>query len=983
MGNLQLVVPRRKKTSTSRSAQLKDARLSRFPSDLPPSRTKSASARLPLSPSRKPNLRQIPASSASGRTRPRNQAQKENDGSLNAARHTIASQASKIHHLQTELAGAQEELAIRALQLSRAEAAIEKLSIWQTRYRSKCCAFQRQRVLTLNLTAQLDIMTTITVPSLTRQIHSLVSSNDSVISSLRASLNRSEAKLVALRLTNTVSKKKIAAMSATQRRSDLSRARAIEKASSEATATAKHWCLWKDGSYTPVARALVRDLVKAGCSQAAVGSVIQKFASSAGFSVKRHLSRRTVQRILMEGGIASKIQVAHEILDAQTFTISGDGTSHRNLNLQTHHVTVMAPLYGSNVDDPDSAPRPRTRLLSVAATLSGMLGDHANDVKKVFKLFLEWKKTSIRTSLGWDKIIDLEIPESDALIAPLTRQLIEDAGGSAVWKSLSDIERSARRKMMLDDLAYRLGDEIFDNLPQSQQEDHERLFFGGCSMHKELNAVKGGVAGFADFYAENTTVDQPILLPNKDNDAVIQGGARAETDSIIVERAKEVSTRGGIKATCLAGAIFNNKDDKKGQHNVFVIYFRDTTGKSRKFPATSHTRYQTHCAAGRELIVHLDDYIAFLEFVRDKKEKRVFSHMELNLYKALQDRPTCSELAILAVYAQAVAHPLMRIVRGPGSEKVNLLDLGPTYSHLKGHVRKLIANPELLLAIDASHTTGSSDGLPWENPELFPAIHQLIAEARLFSLILLRKMLVCFLKGTLETWERFTAEFAIGGLIDLATQSQRDGAFMPATNDHSEGSLGHRRKVGREKPSSTSEHLSAQAAFHRNDTQAHMDEFYTAEDHRYLMVEARKEDESGLARIKHDAILEATKVRVSENREKAAKTKAAAAAKQAHLGSIDIILDPSELNNLNAAELGDQIDLHRADEPGSLREKVTPAKSGKNMTQKREILAAAIVRYRQRHPEVIDSDKDEEMEEDGITENDPSPQDSDDEEMEF
>ncbi|KAJ7582029.1 hypothetical protein C8J56DRAFT_894861 [Mycena floridula] len=73
----------------------------------------------------------------------------------------------------------------------------------------------------------------------------------------------------------------------------------------------------------------------------------------------------------------------------------------------------------------------------------------------------------------------------------------------------------------------------------------------------------------------------------------------------------------------------------------------------------------------------------------------------------------------------------------------------------------------------------------------------------------------------------------------------------------------------------TSEHLSAQAAFHRNNTQAHMDQFYIMEGHRYLMVEAWKEDESQSFGEPGGDL----------------KTKSAAAATKAHLGSINIILN--------------------------------------------------------------------------------------------
>ena len=51
-------------------------------------------------------------------------------------------------------------------------------------------------------------------------------------------------------------------------------------------------------------------------------------------------------------------------------------------------------------------------------------------------------------------------------------------------------------------------------------------------------------------------------------------------------------------------------------------------------------------------------------------------------------------------------------------------------------------------------------------------------------------LLIAFFKGAAQTWERFTSEFAPGGLIDEATAEERELAHMPAANDENEGLLG-------------------------------------------------------------------------------------------------------------------------------------------------------------------------------------------------
>jgi hypothetical protein len=61
--------------------------------------------------------------------------------------------------------------------------------------------------------------------------------------------------------------------------------------------------------------------------------------------------------------------------------------------------------------------------------------------------------------------------------------------------------------------------------------------------------------------------------------------------------------------------------------------------------------------------------------------------MELNVYNALQDPATLTELAILVLYAQSVTHPYMCSVRRQGMECTNILDLGPLHFDLKAHIQ--------------------------------------------------------------------------------------------------------------------------------------------------------------------------------------------------------------------------------------------------------------------------------------------------------
>ena len=93
------------------------------------------------------------------------------------------------------------------------------------------------------------------------------------------------------------------------------------------------------------------------------------------------------------------------------------------------------------------------------------------------------------------------------------------------------------------------------------------------------------------------------------------------------------------------------------------------------------------------------------------------------------------------------------------------------------HIEKIIENPSLLVSADATHKTGTMDGTQWERPTAVKKILEMIPE-----LPHLTEVLVAFFKDALVTWKRFTSEFEDGGLIDKATDAEKDLAWMSPTN---------------------------------------------------------------------------------------------------------------------------------------------------------------------------------------------------------
>ncbi|KZP31244.1 hypothetical protein FIBSPDRAFT_907821 [Athelia psychrophila] len=741
--------------------------------------------------------------------------------------------------------------------------------------------------------------------------------------------------------------------------------------------------MMQKGQYTVGMRMLARAFTKSGCSQGLVGPMIRLAGSVIGVKVQGKMSRRTVSRSIREGGVASTVQLGHELAQAKSFTTSCDGTSHKHVSYDARHFAYKIP-----VNRTSETLRPVVRVMSVSASINhtaetqfqnmdndfgvvrttygasplgqrseakltevgmakkdaGGNGDHAPDQKLQHKKRQDKKERVIEMDLGSQYLLALG---PDALIDVLhveNQQKIADAGGELKWGQLSTGEQITRDVTMMKRLTVRLGKEELAAMPEGDRRKLMLFIWAGCSMHKELNTVKCGNKAMMNWWKKNN-IPGPIPLANRDNAASLRDmaddppddtgddppddmGMNTEVDigqAIAVDhslptkaqqRAMDVTSAGGVKAASIAGAILNHKDDKKGQQDTYRMYFKSILGRSCNFPDTSNTRYHCYCAAAAELIAYTPEYIHFLEVVKMAKEKPGFNNMELNLWRALQDSKTKSELAVLTVYLNTVSAPYAKFIRGPGTETINMLDLGPYHYKLKAHIKKLINNPSLAIGPDARAYTATLDGDSWHHEDAMAAV---LAQRE--ELPYLQELFVAFMEEALVTWERFTAEFDYGGLIDTATQEEKDLAWMPTTNDANEGRLGGWRLFARTNPSSTIEQYNSIAKFWKNETQGFMDEYFIPEDHQYVMREARAQDASGATAIREAAQVAALDAAAAENTAKLAEKQARKAKEATRVQAIQIVTDRDVIRKMLGKAMDEQLDAHRA------RDKKVPIKA--------------------------------------------------------
>ncbi|KAF8803896.1 hypothetical protein BYT27DRAFT_7225810 [Phlegmacium glaucopus] len=622
------------------------------------------------------------------------------------------------------------------------------------------------------------------------------------------------------------------------------------------------------GVYTNETHSLVRQLTHAGCSQSKVGYIITAVFQSAGVeTTSGKVSHRSVNHMIKEGYLAAQLQLGHEMANTESVTFSADGTSHRGINYNSRHVNLKAEDYGSESGEACRT----TRFLGVQSSADGTseesikdmknilgnivdlynrspLGKRAGNLCQVLEILIKKrdaalleseKRVAVNQILGEKVMLDKTNEQLYHIIDAAEKQLMNDIGGVLKWVALSVEEQVEAKAMMMEAIVMHLGEQAFTLLSSDEQRILRLFIWAGC----RCNTVRGGYATMKKWWEEND-IDPPILLANRDNAAVLKEvGPGDDVVTSAQEHAFEMTDRGGIKATQLAGAIFNNKNDKVGHHNVFRWWWEKNVGSQFTFPDTSNTRFQSHCNAAAALLLHLPQIYGM----------------------PLHCTATKTEMA-------AITHPYMKVVCATGEKQENMLNLGPFHQRVQNHMQHIIGDPKFLLGPNASYEMGSLDGMDWNSPEIVNAIQKMSPE-----LPYLEPLLVSFFKGASETWKWFTSEFAPGGLIDEATVEERELAWMLATNDVNEGALGSFHVLLCHQPQLTQQGYNALSMFFQNDTEAFMKAKFTEkEDHSFLRSEAREikgdEREKKLEYVDHNEAhakqQAATRVKTKERRQK-------------------------------------------------------------------------------------------------------------------
>ncbi|KAJ7587291.1 hypothetical protein C8J56DRAFT_1051594 [Mycena floridula] len=322
------------------------------------------------------------------------------------------------------------------------------------------------------------------------------------------------------------------------------------------------------------------------------------------------------------------------------------------------------------------------------------------------------------------------------------------------------------------------------------------MVFGGCCCHKDLNVAKYGVVN----------MQAARKAANKANQAVIN--LSDNPDSAALQSAINSSEAGCIKLLELLGSLLRHKDGEWGYQDKCVMFMKDQ----------------------KSALFDLQEVLSFHGIIQEPIEATINAkvksghpnHIEQNVLKALNDPPTLSELASLALYRTSVSWQYMVTVHGTKEEPVNLLDLTPIHQKLPGFCKNMAKNPHILLNPSTSLDQLTINGLPFEDEILIESTRILVPET-----------------------ENLLFKFHEGGTFDMLTPQQRKVLFLPSTNDHNKGMLGSYRVHMRYHPSSTPESFSNQTRNEQNNTEAFIKKHCDASDHKYVMREVRKFGASG------------------------------------------------------------------------------------------------------------------------------------------
>lgn len=535
--------------------------------------------------------------------------------------------------------------------------------------------------------------------------------------------------------------------------------------------------------------------------------------------------------------------------------------NHKTSTQLENWIGLHVDIASVNNESPGGSKDP-IKATEIGRKATGYSADHAADQLKLSRELCAHKLSCDHQLRGEEAIKLKSEGEIKEVVDQKFCDILAEISDWKGWETHSREDQEKLFERLINEVHIHFGKLALAELPERLQRIAGLWRWSGCCMHKDLNTFKGGAVRLSAFW-KKARLKGPVKLLSREKEE------REELGIGTTDHEPNKSSGGAAKLADLVGALIRNRDETKGCPDKFRTYSWDHLGYEISFPDTSNTRYQCYGEAATELIQRLDFYTDFLiQHGKSKRRAAGLNHMEMNILKGLMDPMTHTELAVFALYSEAISRPYAATVRGSFNEHKNALDLGPIHLQIITHIDILIGNPDLLIGDHTSYETGALYRTRWEDA-VINHIHSI--RDRLPHL---RQALVAFLRGARVKWVDFTKEFSDGSAIANSTAEERLLSHRSPTNDHSEGAVASNNGWSRHAPSMKTHQKNARLFIQLNgpDIETFFHEL-PEPDRAFARKKAREMDAAKLPAKEREAQARANREAVEEEQREAARLK--------------------------------------------------------------------------------------------------------------
>jgi hypothetical protein len=163
------------------------------------------------------------------------------------------------------------------------------------------------------------------------------------------------------------------------------------------------------------------------------------------------------------------------------------------------------------------------------------------------------------------------VVERERLFDEKSEEMFKKAGGKELWLSLSPTEWLRLEKEMVRDVQIDLGELAYQQLSPEEKAKVDFWVYTGCMMHKDLNAMKGGVERIAKSWEEKKQTP-PVALMSKAEETVAKSGPEPKKG-----KGGRPSDQGGTKLTSLPRCARKASKSKEGTPGPFPCLLSEDT----------------------------------------------------------------------------------------------------------------------------------------------------------------------------------------------------------------------------------------------------------------------------------------------------------------------------------------------------------------------------------------------------------------------